>query len=74
LCAASFCWGVTHGAFRIRNVGPALRDVASFSTSPEAICFFGQPSARASGSHIAITRGVRASDGLSRAMQPLSAS
>ena len=39
---------------------------ASRSTCSKPIFFFGQPSARAKGSHIAMTRGVRAIDGLSR--------
>ncbi len=38
------------------------------------ICFFGQPSARANGSHIAITSGVRTIDGLSSGASGRSAS
>src|SRR3954452_2498627 len=37
--------------------------VASLRISPKPTGFFGQPSARASGSHMAITSGVRTIDG-----------
>ena len=56
------------------NAAQPLPEVASLSTSAKPSFFFGQPSARAIGSHIAITSGVRTIEGASSGVYGLSAS
>src|SRR3954465_6028241 len=56
------------------NAAPPLPEVDSLSTSANPSFFFGQPSARAIGSHIAITSGVRTMEGAPSGVYGLSAS